>query len=60
MDDIVDDADEVNKMELRQDIGLVFVVACDEIDLIHCRHGANNNQFFDLIALSPILPHKRL
>ncbi len=58
MDALIEEVDDVDQNNLHQDIGLIYVTACDRIDSIcvHCDH--NNNLFANPISLLPILLHE--
>jgi hypothetical protein len=58
MDALIEKADDVDQNNLRQDIGLVYVTACDQIDSICVHRDHNTNPFTDPTSLPPVLPHE--
>ncbi len=58
MDALIEKVDDVDQNNLRLDIGLVYVTACDRINSICVHRGHNYNLFTDPTSLSPVLPHE--
>jgi hypothetical protein len=55
---IINEVEEVKHNELRCDVGLIFVVACERIDSIRFQHDAHNNSFVDPYTLLSVLPRE--
>jgi hypothetical protein len=58
MDALIEEVDDVNHNNLRRNIGLIYVTACDRIDSICVHRDHNNNSFADPTSLPLVLPHE--
>jgi branched-subunit amino acid transport protein len=58
IDTLIDEASDADRNNMFNDIGRVYVTACNRIDSICVHRNDNNDRFDDPTLLPPVLPHE--